>query len=141
MIQRIQTIWLLAASLLGFISLKTSFYSGHRINDIIPKPVVFITGSYNILLIITTTAFAVTALISIFLYKNRKLQLRINILSLILSLLTIGLYYWQSKSFIAEESSYNLTSVIPLAIPILLILGIRGIYKDEKLVKSMDKLR
>lgn len=141
MIQRIQTLWMLLASALGFVSLETSFYSGHRIKDAIPKPVIFLTGSYNILLIVCTTAFAIMALINIFLYKNRKLQIRIGVVSLLLSLGAIGLYFWQSKSFIAAESSYDLTSVIPLAIPIFLILSIRGIYKDEKLVKDSNRLR
>ncbi len=141
MIQRIQSLWLLAAAALGFISLKTSFYSGHRIKDAIPKPVVFLTGSYNILLIICTTAFAVISLIAIFLYKNRKLQMRIGLLSLLLSLLTIGLYFWQRQSFMPGESSYDLTSIIAFAVPVFLFLAIRGIYKDERLVKSADRLR
>ncbi|HVZ96936.1 MAG TPA: DUF4293 domain-containing protein [Chitinophagaceae bacterium] len=141
MIQRIQSLWLLAAAALGLISLKTSFYSGHRIKDAIPKPVVFLTGSYNILLIICTTTFAVLSLVAIFLYKNRKLQIRIGILSLLLSLATIALYFWQSQSFVPGESSYDLTSVIPIAVPIFLFLAIRGIYKDEKLVRSADRLR
>lgn len=141
MIQRVQTVWMLLASALGFVSLETSFYSGHRIKDAIPKPVIFITGSYNILLIVCTTAFAIMVFINIFLYKNRKLQIRIGIFSLLLSILTIGLYFWQIKSFVALESSYDLTSVIPFAIPILLILAIKGIYKDEKLVKDANRLR
>jgi hypothetical protein len=141
MIQRIQSLWLLIAAALGILSLRTSFYSGHRIKDAIPKPVVFLTGSYNILLIICTTAFAVLSLVAIFLYKNRKLQMRIGILSLLLSLAAIALYFWQSQSFAPSESSYDLTSVIPIAVPVFLILAVRGIYKDEKLVKESNRLR
>ncbi|HVM88574.1 MAG TPA: DUF4293 family protein [Puia sp.] len=141
MIQRIQSLWLLLAGALGLVSLKTSFYSGHRIKDAVPKPVVFLTGSYNILLIVCTTAFAIMAIICIFLFKNRKLQFRISVIALLLSLLSIALYFWQSQSFIASESSYDLTSIIPFAIPVILFLAARGIYKDEKLLKSMDRLR
>jgi len=141
MIQRIQTLWLLIAGALGLLSLKTSFYSGHRINDIVPKPVVFMPGTYNILLIICTTGVAFAALISIFLFKNRKLQLKITIAALLLSIITLLLYYWQSQSFIPTESSYDLTAVIPSAIPFVLFVAARKIWKDEQLVKSVDRLR
>jgi hypothetical protein len=39
------------------------------------------------------------------------------------------------------EGNFDLTSLISIAIPILLLLAGRNIYKDEKLVKSMDRLR
>jgi hypothetical protein len=141
MIQRIQSIWLLVAATLGIVSLKTSFFSGHRIKDAVPKPVIFVSGSYNILLIFLTTGVAVASLITIFLYKNRGLQLRIAVLTLVASLLTIGLYFWQRQSFIPEESSIDLTALIPLAVPVILFLATRAIWKDEKLVKSADRLR
>jgi len=141
MLQRIQTIWLLLAAALGIVSLKTSFYSGHRINDALPKAMVFMPGTYNILLIVCTTGVAFASLFGIFLYKNRKLQLRIAIAALLLSVLTIALYYWQTQSFIPTESSYNLTALVPLAIPFILFLAARSIWKDEQLVKSVDRLR
>jgi len=141
MLQRLQTIWLLLAGALGLISLKTAFFTGHRINDAIPKPMVFATGSYNILLIVATTAAAFASLIAIFLYKNRKFQLRLTIVSILLSMGTILLYFWQKQAFIPEESSYSLTALIPLVIPVLQIMAARGIYRDEQIVKSADRLR
>ncbi len=140
MIQRTQTLWLLFVSILGLTSLKTSFYSGHRINDA-AKTMNFVNGSYSFFLTVATTAVVFISLINIFLYKNRKLQIRLGIVTFIISILTLLLYYWQSKSFIAAESSYDLTSVIPMVIPVLLILAIRGIWKDERLIKSSDRLR
>jgi len=140
MLQRLQTIWLLLAGALGLISLKTAFFTGHRINDAIPKPMIFATGNYNILLVATTAA-AFASLIAIFLYKNRKLQLRLTIVSILLSIGTILLYFWQKQAFVPEESSYSLTALIPLVIPILQIMAARGIYRDERIVKSADRLR
>ena len=140
MIQRIQTIWLLIASVLGFTSLKTSVYSGHIINDV-TKTFKSITGTYNILITVCTTAVAVLSLVTLFLYKNRKQQIKFGIITLVLSLLLLLLYFWQSQSFIPAESRYDLTALIPLFIPVFLFLALRGIYKDEKLVKSADKLR
>ncbi len=141
MIQRIQTIWLLLVAALAFTSLQTSVYSGHRINDIVPKPVVFLTASYNPLLIVSSVAVGVMSIITIFLYKYRKLQLKLSSVALIVSLIVIALYHWQSKTFIAAESSITITAFIPILIPVLLILAIRAIRKDEKLVKSTDRIR
>ena len=141
MIQRIQTLWLLLAVGLGIVSFKTAFYSGHRINDIIPKPVVFVTAGYNILLTACTACICFASFITIFLFKNRKLQFRFCVLSLIVSVLNLLLYYWQSQSFDRSESEISLTAIIPAAIPLLLFFASRGIWKDEKLVKSTDRLR
>ncbi|MEI6185206.1 MAG: DUF4293 domain-containing protein [Bacteroidota bacterium] len=142
MIQRIQTIWLLLATAMGITSLKLPTYSGHRINDVIPPIVVSnITGSYNIMLMVATIATATLAFLAIFLFKNRKLQIKVVSTALVLSLITLFLYYWQSKAFIVAESNYTLTAILPISIPVWLILAIRGITKDEKLIKSLDRLR
>ncbi|MBN8837249.1 MAG: DUF4293 domain-containing protein [Sphingobacteriia bacterium] len=141
MIQRIQSVWLLLAGSLGLLSLKFPFFSGHRINDAVPKPIVFVSGTYNILLIVFTTTVAITSLFSIFLYKNRGLQLRAAIVALLGSILNIGLYFWQKQAFVQEESSISITALIAFFVPVLLTLAIRGIWKDEKLVKSADRLR
>ena len=142
MIQRKQTLWLLIASIFAFVSLKTTFLSGIRTSDTILKEVVFVTASYNMLLTIFTVAAGTVSLITIFLFKNRKLQIRFGILGLLLSLMILGLYYWQSKSFVAEQISINhLTTIIPLAIPVLIIMAIIGINNDEKLIRSVDRLR
>ena len=110
-------------------------------NDAIPKPMIFATGNYNILLIVATTAAAFASLIAIFLYKNRKLQLRLTIAAILLSIGTILLYFWQKQAFVPEESSFSLTALIPLLIPVLQIMAARGIYRDERIVKSADRLR
>ncbi len=141
MIQRIQTLWLLLVSALSFLTLKTSVYSGHRIKDIIPKPMIFLNASYNPLLNITAISVGVIAFITIFLFTRRKLQIRLSSFALFLSIIVLLLYYWQSKSFIGEESSITITAFIPVLIPVILILAIRGIWKDEKLVKGSDRLR
>jgi hypothetical protein len=77
--------------------------------------------------------------IDIFLYKNRKLQLRIVIVAILLSLLNIYLYYKQTLQF--SHGFYALTSVLVFVIPVFLFLAARGIGRDEKLVKSLDRLR
>ncbi|MBS1935801.1 MAG: DUF4293 family protein, partial [Bacteroidetes bacterium] len=96
-------------------------------------------ASTNFIILILTVIVFVGALIAIFLYKNRKLQLRICIAGIIISLLNIFLYYRETKTF--TEGNYDLTAILAIAIPVLFILAARGINKDEKLVKSLDRLR
>jgi hypothetical protein len=67
--------------------------------------------------------------------------MRITLAALLVSLLNIYLYYSETKKFVAVESSLDLTCVFVFAIPVLLFLAFRGIYRDQKLIKSMDRLR
>ncbi len=99
----------------------------------------YLTATSNILILIITIALVSGILIDIFLYKNRKLQLRITVLAIIVSLLNIFLYYRQTQNFV--EGNYDLTAILSLVVPVLLILAARGIYKDQQLVKSLDRLR
>jgi hypothetical protein len=139
MLQRMQSIWLLLAAASGILTLKYSFFSGNKIDANQVKTFEFLTATSSMLILVLTIALVSGILIDIFLYKNRKLQLRITILAIVVSLLNIFLYYEQTKNFV--EGNYTLTAVLSLVIPVLLILAAKGIYKDQKLVKSLDRLR
>lgn len=56
-----------------------------------------------------------------------------------LSIINIILYFNELKKF--TSGNMSLTAVLALAIPVFLLLAINGIWKDEKLVKSLDRLR
>lgn len=140
MLQRLQSVWLLLASLLAFTTLKLSFFSGNiLVNN--AKEYQRFTAMSSIPLMILTVGVAFASLITIFLFKDRKLQMKINAAILAVSLINIVLAYLQTGNFIVNEWTYDLTSLIYLAIPIFLIFSLRGIYKDEQLVKSIDRLR
>ena len=139
MLQRMQSIWLLLAAASGILTLKFSFFSGNKSGDNQVKVFEYLTATTSILILVLTIALVSGILIDIFLYKNRKLQQRITILAIIVSLLNIFLYYKQTQKFV--EGNYDLTAVLSLAVPVFLILAARGIYKDQKLVKSLDRLR
>lgn len=140
MIQRPQTIWLLLASVLAFVSLKFSFFSG---NILVGTAKTFqrFTAMESMLLMILTVAVAIAALIVIFLFKDRKMQLKIGFATLAVSALNLLLYYLQTRNFVPEEWSFDLTSLLTLAIPVFIAMALRGIYKDEQLVRSVDRLR
>ena len=140
MLQRIQSIWLLLAATMSALSLKFSFFSGNKLNpETNVKEWIEYTAAQGSLNAILTIAICVATLVCIFMYKDRKRQLLINLLILAIALLNIVLYFNASKTF--TESNTDLTALVSLSIPVLLILSAIGIYKDEQLVKKADRLR
>lgn len=140
MIQRIQTLWLVIASALAFITLKTSFFSGNILVDNV-KQFQHFTAMGHMLLMILTVVVGLGSLIAVFLYKNRKLQMRVVSAAMVLSILNLVIYYFQTKNFIATDWSFDLTALLALAIPFFLFLATRGIYRDQKIMRSLDRLR
>ncbi len=138
MLQRMQTLWLFLAAACGILTFKFSFFSGN-INQGQVKVFEFLTATTNVIILILTVALVSAIVIDIFLYKNRKLQLRIVLVAILVSLVNLFLYYRQARKFV--EGNYDLTALLAIAIPVFLILAARGINRDEKLVKSLDRLR
>jgi len=142
MIQRIQSVWLLVASILTFLTLSPSlsFYSGNKlVNNV--STFVRLNARENILILILTVSVAVMSLVLIFLYKDRKMQLKLTVVAFIVSIINLALYFLQVKNYIPNQGTYDLTSIIYFASPVFFLLAARGIWKDEKLVKSIDRLR
>jgi predicted membrane protein len=145
MIQRIQSIFLLLASLAFFslfaLPLATSAKAG----------VGFLADKvYNIMdhpaLLALTIIGGVTALAAIFLFRNRGLQLRLTILTLVLSILLPVLAYllvMTEGTSTTEQAVYTESAGIfmPVVALVFSILAQRNIKKDDKLVRSMDRLR
>ena len=135
MIQRIQSIWLLLAAAASFATLKLSFYSGNKDNNLFEE----LTGSSYFPLLILSVAVGLLALITIFLYKNRKLQIRLSLVGIVLQLIVLAIYFQQTKTYV--QGRFTLTSAVSFIIPVFFIMAWLGIRKDEKLIKSMDRLR
>jgi peptidoglycan/LPS O-acetylase OafA/YrhL len=136
MIQRIQSIWLLLASAGAFLSLKFSFYDGtYTSNNAYHQ----LTGTDNVKLLIVTSLVGALALFTVFLFKNRKLQLRMCIAGILLDILLVVLYFIETKDF--SQGTYNIAALLPAAVIILFFLAARCISNDEKLVKGSDRLR
>lgn len=138
MLQRIQTLWLLLAGIFSFFTLRFPVYNGNKmVNGISEYNLLSATSS--LFLIILAVAIGLIALIAVFLYKNRPVQQKLCFTGLILFIISGVLYYMQIKSF--TEGTFTLWSVFYFIIPVCFILAIRGIYRDQKLVKSIDRLR
>lgn len=141
MIQRIQSIWLLLAAAGAFAGFKFSYYSGNKLNDTLLHE---LKASENFLLMLTTIAVGGLALINIFLFKKRTLQLRLCVLGILLEAVLIFLYYREVTTF--TQGTYSLTSILHSVIlhsviVLAFVLAARGINKDSKILKESDRLR
>lgn len=142
MIQRIQSVWLFLAALCAALTYKFPFYTGNKIkitNNVQVQTYETLVASSNFLLLIFTAALTIGCFIIIFLYKNRKQQMWLTAGAAGLGIINIILDFTELKKFVSGNMS--ITAILSFAIPIFLILAVNGIYKDEKLVKSLDRLR
>lgn len=136
MIQRIQSLWLLLASACAFATFKFSFYSGTKGIDITLHE---LNATESFLLMLTTIAVGGLALVNIFLFKKRTLQLRLCVLGILLEAVLIFLYYREVSTF--TQGTYSLTSILQIIIVLAFVLAARGINKDAKILKESDRLR
>ena len=136
MIQRIQSVWLLIASVVTFLTLKLSFYSGTYLPDNLYHQ---LNGTENLTLMIPTIALGIVTLISIFLYKNRPTQLWLCTVALIIDFVLVFLYYRATQDF--SRGDYAITAALHFVIIISLVLAFTAIKKDEKLIKDSNRFR
>jgi hypothetical protein len=137
MIQRIQSIWLILASVCAFLSLKLPFYSGT--GNIVPSQFQLLNGASHFGLLLVTVIIGMLAIFAIFDYKTRVRQLRLCAIGILLEGILIFLYYHFTSTFTA--GTYSLTAILQAGVMLFFVLAIRGIQNDNKLVKDSDRLR
>jgi hypothetical protein len=141
MLQRVQSIWLLLVSLFSSVTFRFPFYNGDWERDTQPAPV-DLNATSTIWFTVITVVLAILAFITIFLFANRKLQLKLCYLGIGISILLLSLYFLEMISFYHPgKGTIALWCIFYFAILVSYILAARGILKDEKLIKSMDRLR
>ncbi len=145
MIQRIQSILLLFAAAAVFGLFKLPFGSSSAISG----SALFNDGIFNIqdhvgLMGLFCGAGAL-AFIAIFLFNNRSLQLTLSRISIIANIIGIifgvVLFMQDSNAMGATVPSEELGLGLPILSILFAAFAMRFINKDEKLVKSMDRLR
>lgn len=97
------------------------------------NPLTFLFG-----LILFVVTFA------IFKFQDRKKQFRLVTISLILIVIYIiafAVFLFYAKSKLGTDFTLKIPAVLSVIALILNYLAMRGIAKDEKLVRSMDRLR
>lgn len=141
MIQRIQSLWLLIVAIAAFATYTLTLYSGKLADGTVRD---FLLAD-NFLLVIVIIALGLLALVCLILFKNRKLQFKLSVFGVLFSLGFIFLEYLMVESFKKDNAilsgSYQPGALLPIVMVVFFIMAARGIYKDEKLIKSMDRLR
>lgn len=129
MLQRIQTVWIFLA-ILGAVFL---FVTGQDFSLFGPVP--FISVACVMLVLF--------GFISILSYKDRKRQIQLNNISMIINALLLGLlaYWLLTLSGGIDFPEKGIEPVFPLLSIICLLIANVYIRKDERLVKSVDRLR
>ena len=137
MIQRIQSLYmLLVAAIAGGLTSVFSLYTLENEGEIFAKDDLTYFGLF--------IASAILALITIFLFKNRKLQFVLNRLNILLNLILLGIFVYRILNLSGGTeivSEKGIGVILPIISIVLLVLANRAIKKDEDLVKSVDRLR
>ncbi|RYY98287.1 MAG: DUF4293 family protein [Chitinophagaceae bacterium] len=139
MLQRIQSIWLLLAGAFAATTFRFPFYSGTLKPGVTTLTNPELNANADIWLTILTALVCGLAFVTIFLYGNRKMQLRFAIIGLFLSIGLLALYMLQMSNY--DTGVMALSCIFYFAIPVCFFLAIRGVVRDQKLIRSMDRLR
>ena len=138
MIQRRQTLWLLLATITAVLSFMFPFVTGKEAIKNMQADKVIDAASDFFLLVLTGGAIILST-VTIFLFKDRKMQIRLCLLGLFLSVVIIVRYIMLMNKL--TNTTLALYAILPFIFLASYFLAFRDIRKDEKLVKSLDKLR
>ncbi|MFY0603177.1 MAG: DUF4293 domain-containing protein [Flavobacteriaceae bacterium] len=144
MIQRIQSIYLLAIALISgaliFVFNLWSLADGKKefVLELFSKPELTFK-----LIPISFLATSIIAVATIFYFKNRQLQFVLGRIIVLINLFLLGLLIYLSLTLPGEAavSEKGIGMFLPVIIILLAVLANKAIKKDEDLVKSVDRLR
>ncbi|MFM7710120.1 MAG: DUF4293 domain-containing protein [Ferruginibacter sp.] len=134
MIQRIQSIWLLSVVACAVLSFFLPFaYSAEG------GMLVGLTAQSHWYLFLLTLAIGLASLIVIFLYHDRKLQLTICMYTCLATFGLLAIYVLKTMNF--PKIGPSLFCLLVAAMPIFIIMSMRAIRNDMKLIEESDRLR
>ncbi|MBB4110527.1 DUF4293 domain-containing protein [Pedobacter zeae] len=155
MIQRIQSIWLFLAALtlvlMLFLPIATKTVDGSEAKIYTNGLHHYVEGKtgkvlnieVTLPLLISNIVVALICFLNIFNYKKRSFQKRFAIVSIIL---VGGFAFW--CSIYAKElpggiegASFGVGAYLPALAILFIVLAIFGINKDERLIRSAERLR
>jgi len=159
MIQRVQTVFLLAATILSIIIVfnpiselslsdgSSAVFTSFGLRNI-EEPHTLYLSTFPIAVL--AIASAIISFITILLYQKRILQMRLCVYNILLTIglvISIFLYYFIIKNGVhvheiyIKAHSFSFTIVFPFVNIILLFQAFRSIRRDDLLIKSYDRLR
>ncbi len=155
MLQRVQTIWLFFATAALFCLFLFPYIQ--VLNSDGTAKALKVTGVYQniggqvvqtqqfLVLTIATVLVGLLPFIIIFFYQDRKKQIMICYLSI---LVLLGYSFWLVQTakqvlgnITLQVDNYGIGVILPSLAILFIILALRGIRNDEKLIKSADRLR
>ena len=154
MIQRIQTLYLLIADLLIAILFFVPFAEiagkdgrlyllnvvGLQAEGTTGGALQINTWPLQILMGVLLLGF----ILIIFQFKNRVWQIKLSYAAILMELILtalIGFYAWSGSTQVGGTFSLKIFFTFPLVTAVIVFLAIRGMVKDENLVKSIDRIR
>jgi hypothetical protein len=158
MIQRRQTIFLLGIIVLQIVLFFVTLLSANNASTHLDLTLYTnqytnaagnqtpVHDGFNIWMTSLNVIVIIFALVDIFLYRKRQLQLRVSRFTGLLIIVLIGTMFFaaeEAKKHLGADVnfSYQAGIFLPIISLILIILAGRGIISDERLVRSADRLR
>lgn len=159
MIQRIQTIFLIVVIVIGYVNLSQDpVYAWFTANDHSNSNVLMFWHSYSgvvtdaskmyindLLTAFFTIVMVLSGLGTLFLFKNRKLQLKTAWLTLVFSILLVGVlylrYFLMSMAYENYTGQFGIHLIWPHFLILFAALSVYNIRRDERLVGSMNRIR
>ena len=144
MIQRLQSVFLLLAAVCFGLEFKLPFASSNQAAEGLFSDQVYDISDHIVLQGLTIIG-TVLCLGLILLYRNRALQRRLSYLAItvaiILPVIAILIYSNQTAQLSDIEIYDQAGLYLPLGMVVFIALALRFIKKDDRLVRSMDRLR
>jgi len=158
MIQRVQSIYFLLAAIAGLMTFFLSYAHFYADAAKVAEYAMFgvfnvqsetleMTGPYAFPVWIFGALSVILPSFTIFLYKNRPFQMRIARLATLINLGYVVYLFFAIDSINEQlfDASLRVLHHAGFYMPVIAIvfcfLGVRGIKKDEALVKSLDRIR
>jgi glucan phosphoethanolaminetransferase (alkaline phosphatase superfamily) len=162
MLQRIQSVFMFLAIISGVLIFffpiatyyaETSYlkYFIYMINDLAKEPFPDMKSphtAYSAIFTLPVSILQVAIIgllfLTIFKYRSRTLQMKLNRLNVFLNVILIGGIFfasYQLETITGTTAEYGAGAVFPLVAIVLVFIANYHIKKDEKLVRSADRLR
>jgi len=155
MIQRIQSLYLLLTTLLSLLFLNgpiLSFINTEGKEIYLKAGGIFTSAGTGtpesieklIPLLILIILIPLISILAIFLFKQRKIQMKVTLALVILILIFTGAGAFYSFRVIQNYDAMLVPGyrmIIPVVLLVLSVMAYRGVKKDEELVRSYDRLR
>ena len=156
MIQRIQSIYLLIITILAGLTIGLPvadlINTASHVNYVMDVRGISLVQPTGELVFLSATSFTTSlaavfgtlSLFTLFSYKKRVKQIRLSVMNFLIMIgyyIALAIYIWMASKDLSVEWHLRIPVVFPLIAMILNYLAIGAIGKDEKLVKSLDRIR